>query len=130
MTTPVVVFPDVELWATGYLRAALTAQGETDVFVGNVEPSNAFGRRVIVRRDGGRASRPMLDTARLGVRVLATSEKQANDLAALVRALLAGSANHGPVRHYTDVSGPSAISDPSGPMRYFVCELTVRGSAL
>lgn len=126
MTLPVVVFPDVELWTTEYLRTALA---DSTVFVGNVDKSTKT-KRVIVRRDGGPTLSPVTEAARLGVRVFAPTEQAATDLARLVQAHLSASPGNGPVRRYRGLSGPSAVADPAGPLRYFTCELTVVGSAL
>lgn len=126
MTLPVVVFPDLELWATGYLRTALGAEAD---HVGNQDDTSA-AKRVVVRRDGGPQLSPVTEDARLGVRVFAPTEQEATDLARLTQAHLAASVGQGPVRRYRGLSGPSALPDPSGPMRYLTCELTVVGSSL
>ena len=133
MQPPVIVFPDVELWAAGYLRSALAARPESfaDAHVGISVPSPREDRMVIVRRDGG----PRLDTtreaARLGVRVWATTDQEATDLARLVRALLWMSPDGDPVCRVTDLSGPSSVPDESGqPLRFFSMELVVRGVPL
>lgn len=129
-----VVFPDVELWATGYLRTALAARPEAWASAAWVDikvPNPRHDRMVIVRRDGG----PRLDTvreaARLTVRTWGKTEKEAADLARLVRALLSSSADGDPVCRVIDQSGPSAVPDESGqPLRVFVLELIVRGVPL
>lgn len=123
----VVVFPDAELWAVGYVRAALA---DSSVFVGNVDGSTTKTKRVVIRRDGGPQTSPVTEVARLGVRVFAPSEQAATDLARLVQAHLAASTGEGPVRRYRGLSGPSSVADPAGPMRYLTCELTVVGTAL
>lgn len=134
MQPPVIVFPDVELWAANYLRTSLAARPESfasDVHVGISVPSPRTDRMVIVRRDGG----PRLDTtreaARLGVRVWATTDQEATDLARLVRALLWMSPDGDPVCRVTDLAGPSSVPDESGqPLRFFSMELVVRGVPL
>lgn len=123
----VVVFPDTELWAIAYLRAALA---DPDVFLGNVDRDTTKVKRVIVRRDGGPQRSPVTEVARLGIRVFAATEQDATDLARLVQAHLAVCAGQGPVRRYRGLSGPSAVADPAGPLRYLTCELTVVGTAL
>ena len=68
-----VVHPDVELWATGYLRAALAGRPElvaASVHVSNQKPTTNKPRTVVVRRDGG-PQRGLFDFPRLGVRVWA-----------------------------------------------------------
>lgn len=131
---PAVLFPDVEMWATGYLRAALAARSEpvTDgVKVGVKVPKQRPGRFVTVRRDGGPRLDVVREAARLGVNVWALTEKDASDLAALVRALLGASAGEGPVLRARELSGPSPIADESGqPRMFLVVELTVRGTRL
>lgn len=117
-----VVFPDVELFVTGYLRTALA---DATVYVGNVDGSSTKARRVIVRRDGGPQTSPVTEVARLGVRVFAATEQAASDLARTVYAHLAATPGAGPVRRFQGLSGPSAVADPSGPMRFLSCELTV-----
>jgi hypothetical protein len=134
MTRPAIVFPDVELWAVGYLKAQLDARPETyaaDVEVNTKTPNPRPPKLVTVRRDGG----PLLDlvreTARLGVNVWAPHEADANDLTRLVRALLGAAAGHGPVLRVSGLFGSSAIPEASGNhRRFFTVELVVRGSTL
>jgi hypothetical protein len=134
MQPPVIVFPDVELWACDYLKTALAARPESfadTVYVGVKVPDPRRDRMVIVRRDGG----PRLDTvreaARLGVRVWATSEQDATDLARLVRALMWMAPDGSPVCRVNDLSGPSPVADESKqPLRFFSLELIVRGAPL
>lgn len=129
-----VIFPDIELWATGYLRSELAARPETyadDVFVSNAVPANRRARMVIVRRDGGPRLTVATEAARLGVRVWSPTEQNASDLARLVRALLWASPDGNPVVSARDFAGPTAVADESGvPMRYFTLELIVRGTPL
>lgn len=122
--TPV-VFPDVELWACDYLRTALA---DPTVFVGNLDGTSTDSKRVIVRRDGGGQRSPVTETARLGVRTFGPNEQASTDLARQVYALLLACAGNGPVRRALGISGPSAVTDPAGPMRYLTVELTVRGA--
>lgn len=124
--TPV-EFPDVELWTIGYLRDALD---DPTVLVGNVDRPTDKTRRVIVRRDGGPQQSPVTETARLGIRVFAPDETAVSALARRVYAHLGAALNEGPVRAFRGLSGPTAVADPSGPLRYLVVELTVVGSAI
>lgn len=127
-----VIFPDVELWATGYLRTALAARPEAyaaDVWVSNKKPATNQPRTVVVRRDGG-PQNGVLDNPRLTVRVWATKEQDASDLARLVQALLVVSPGSGPVVAADVLSGPQGIPDDSQPQKLLSVELTVRGSAL
>ena len=127
-----VIFPDVELWATGYLRAALAARPEafaSGVFVSNAKPTTNKPRTVVVRRDGG-PQRGLFDFPRLTVRVWADKEKDASDLARLVQALLVVSPGNGPVVAATVLSGPQGIPDDSQPQKLLGVELQTRGTNL
>lgn len=131
MTTPV-LFPDVELWATGWLRDALAGRTEPyaqDVYVGNSVPSPRRDRMVTFRRDGGPRLDQVRELARVGVNVWATSERDATDLARLVAALLWAAPDGAPVLRAQQVSGPSPIPDEQ-PRRFMSFELTVRGTNL
>jgi hypothetical protein len=126
MTSPI-IFPDVELWATGYLRTALANYGYPGMFVSNKREKQTTA--VWVRRDGGPAGQ-VLETPRLGVNVFAPSEQAVTNLARTVSALLCAAPDGSPVTRVVQMSGPSPIPDESGPRRYMTFELTVRGSAL
>lgn len=127
MTTPI-IFPDVELWATAYLRTALAAHGYVGMAVSNRRESQATA--VQVRRDGGPTLDQVRESARLGVNVYAPTEQAATDLARTVSALLRAAADGAPVLRVTQTSGPSPIADESGPRRYMTFELTIRGTEL
>lgn len=133
MQPAAVLFPDVELWVTTYLRSALAARAEpyaVGAYVSNRKPSGVRSRTVVVRRDGG-AQAGLLDTARVTVRVWADLEQDASDLARLVRALLVASPLlGGPVVSALSSSGPMGIPDDAQPQKLFVVDLTVRGSTL
>lgn len=125
-------FPDVELWATGYLRGALDARSEpyaTGVKVDHKVPSPIPTRLVQVRRDGGPQLNPVLEVARLTVNVWAATEKDVTDLTSLVRALLAAAPGDGAVKRVANTSGPSPVPD-STPRRTFVVELTIRRGSI
>lgn len=131
MTTPV-VFPDVELWATTWLRAALTGRAEPytqGVLVGVVLPTTRRPRMVMVRRDGGPRLDVAREAARLGVNVWGATEQEASDLARLVAALLWAAPDGNPVCKATQLAGPSPVAD-SQPRRYMTFELVVRGADL
>lgn len=126
-----VVFPDIELWATDYLRDALAARPESyasDVFVATTVPSPRRDRMVIVRRDGGPRLDAVRERARIAVRVFAATEEDVTDLARMVRALLWVGADGKPVSRVDELSGPSAIPDEQ-PHRYMTFELIARGTA-
>jgi len=125
-------FGDVDLWATGYLRAALALRAEayaTGVTVGTTVPTTIPARLVTIRRDGGPRVNMRQEVARLGVNVWAATEQDAADLARLVRALFAAAVGNGSVKKVAEIAGPSPIADTK-PRRYFVVELTITGSVL
>lgn len=133
MTAAPVMFPDVELWATGYLRTALDNRPEAyteDVYVSNTMPSTRLPLMVVVRRDGGPVGR-LRDTARLTVRTWATSEQDVNDLARMVGALLWAAPDGNPVLRVDQPTGPSPVADDSRqPLRLQTFEVEVRGAQL
>lgn len=128
---PVVVFPDVELWACQYLRTELDARPEAEtenVWVGNVLPDQRTDRMVAVRRDGGPRQGPTRDVARLTVRCWGSSEQEVTDLSRLVAALLWAAPDGDPVIRVEQSTGPTPIADDSRqPLRLQTFELTVRG---
>jgi hypothetical protein len=140
MTLPVVLFDDLELWATGALRTALTARTEPytdDVYVSNDVPLNPTTgeperrpRMVTIRRDGGpRALKAPLETARMGVNVYAETDQDANDLARMTAALLWSFPDGDPVTQVNQILGPTVIDDQSRqPRRYMTFEFTARGT--
>jgi hypothetical protein len=127
MTTPI-IFPDVELWATAYLRTTLAAHGYPGIFVSNQRGSQTSA--VWVRRDGGPEQDKVLELPRLGINVFHTTEQKVGDLARTVSALLRAAADGEPVTRVHQASGPSPIPDASGPRRFMSFELTVRGANL
>jgi hypothetical protein len=131
MTFPVMVFPDVELWACQYLQAALADRPESfaaDVYVGNVVPATRDPRMVVVRRDGGPVNRHW-DHARLTVRVWGSSEQEATDLARLTAALLWAAPTGDPVIRVDQPTGSTPVADDSRqPLRLLTFEVTVRGT--
>jgi hypothetical protein len=131
MTAPVVIHPDAQLWATGYMRAALAARAETyaaNVFVGSAVPTTRQDRMVIFRRDGGPRTDVLRDVARMTVLVWGRSEKECTDLARLVTALLWAAGSVDPVARVDIISGPSPVPDQSGQVQKLIAtELTFRG---
>jgi hypothetical protein len=131
---PIILFPDVELWASEYLRTALTGRGEpyaAGAYVSNAVPATRRPRMVIVRRDGGPRLDLIREAARLGVNVWAETDRDATDLARLVAALLWAAPDGNPVLRVTQNAGPTPVSDVSGkPIRYMTFELTVRGTEI
>lgn len=128
---PVVIFPDVELWACQYLQAELPTRPEAyaaDVYVGNVVPQTRTPRMVVVRRDGGQRPSWVRETARLTVRVWASSEQEVNDLTRLVSALLWAAPTGEPVIRVSQPTGPTPVADPSRqPLRMESFDVDVRG---
>lgn len=125
------VYPDIELHLTGYLRDALTGRPESyaqDVHVSNAVPNPRRDHMVTVRRDGG-VQASLLDQPRVTVGVWATTEQDATDLARLVAALLWAAPNGAPLVSAVMVGGPVAIADAQ-PRRSMVYEFTTRGSEL
>lgn len=122
-----VVWPDVELWATGYLRTALAAYGYPGIFVSNRREAQTTA--VWVRRDGGPGLDSIREAARLGVNVFAPKEQAATDLARTVSALMRSGADGEPVLRVVQTLGPSPVAD-NQPRRYMTFEVTVRGAEL
>lgn len=132
MSLPLVIFPDVELTVTTYLRAALLARGEaytTGVKVGVNVPNPRPVRLVTIRRDGGPRLDVARESARVGVNVWAATDQDCADLARLVRALLWSAPNGAPICKVTELSGPSPIPDDA-PRLYLTFEFIVRGADL
>lgn len=125
--TPI-VFPDVELELTGYLRANLPAYFP-GVFVSNVRGSQTLA--VWVRRDGGPELDQVREAPRVGVNVYAPTEQQATNLALTVSALLRSCADGDPILRVRQALGPSPIADETGiPRRFMSFEIHVRGVEL
>lgn len=123
---PAAIYPDAELVVTTAMRAALVAQGETDVYVSRSVPATARARMVILTRDGGQPGE-MRDIARIRVRVFAATDQGATDLARLVCALVPTLPG---ILRGRVLSGPYEVPDESGPMRYALTEIHLRGEAL
>ena len=122
-----IVFPDVELVLTTYLRTVLA---DPTIYVSNAVPSPRRDRMVTVRRDGG-APDGVRDRARVSVGVWAMSEKAANDLARIVQARLSAAPNGDPILSVRHQSGPTPVADESKQSRRFlVVEVSTRGQLL
>lgn len=132
MALPLVVFADVELLLTGWLRTALAARTEpfkAGVVVANAVPTNRPARLVTIRRDGGPRLDVARESARVGVNVYAATEQDVSNLAGLVRALLWACPDGAPICRAVELSGPSPIPDVV-PRRYQTFEFIVRGADL
>lgn len=136
-----VIYDDVELWATGYLRTALTARSEpyTDnVFVSDQMPKNATTgeperrtRMVLVRRDGGGRSDQVFDNPRLSIDCWAGTWQDATNLARMVAALVQSAPGDANVKRAVMTGGPTRVADPSRQPRVFTTfDLVVKGTDL
>ena len=125
--TPI-VFPDVELLICTYLRAQLPLYGFSSVYVSNARGTQTPA--VWVRRDGGGAMDQVRAQPRVGINCYASKEQAVTDLSRTVSALLVAMPNGKPVAKVDEVTGPSPVADPSGPRRYSVFELILRGVEL
>lgn len=138
-----VVHADLEMFYTGWLRAQLALRPEpvcAGVKVDNKEPqpNTAWpSKLVVIRYDGSSSSEIITDDAALGVTVYAGSKalpKDANDLARIIRAIIADSARvepGNPVAAVHSSTGPIPIPDEGEKaVRYLTFEITAVGSAL
>lgn len=133
MRAPVVIFPDAELFFTGFTRDALSDRPEpytSGVRVDNKTPNPRADRMVSFRRDGGPRLDMVREVARLGINVWGRTEQEVTDLARLVGALVGASADGMPVISVSQ-NGPSPVPDESGqPRRFFTIEAVMRGVQL
>lgn len=129
-----IIFPDVELWASTFLRDQLAQRTEpyTDsVWIGNFVPQPRHDRMVVVRRDGGPRLDVFREQARLSVRVWAMNEQDATDLARMVSALMWAAPSGDPVLRVDQTTGPTPIPDESQqPLRLLAFDVIVRGTDL
>ena len=142
-----VIYSDVELFLTGYIRARLAAIAAgpsgpykalaADVYVGASHPPTRHHKAVVVRDDDGPTTGLGTKESSVGVTVLAgddnTQGQEATDLAKLVAAIVAGcpgtEANN-PVAAVLSMNGPFRATEESGrPRRYFTANLAVTGKA-
>lgn len=129
---PVIRMPDVELWGTSWVRAALEAREEpytTDVYVDIKVPNPLKPLMVILRNDGGTRVDLLHESVFLAVNVYAPDEVTADALARLVEALLLSVRASAPIEYISSQSRPVRIEDTQ-PRRYFVVDAAVRGSTL
>ena len=132
-----VIFSDLELFLTGFIRAELVARGKTGGFISNEfspadKPRPPF--QVIVRDDSGPRSSIVTKTPTVGIAVLGSDAygKQATtDLALLVFAIMEGCARiapGNPVAAVSNAYGPYRVADDTGHQRrYMTFSLTVVG---
>ena len=131
MTLPLLVAPDVEAYLTAYLRFSLGAAGlpyTSGVTVSISVPDPLPARLVVVRRDGGQRLDDVREVARLGIRVWASNDKDAHDLAAYVAGLVCASPDGQPIIRARLLGGPSSIAEPNPArrLRYLTAEVVVR----
>lgn len=115
MSTPRVIFPDVMLWATTFLRNALDARTEEvaqGATVGTVFPRDGEIPFVMVRQDGQTIAQRLDAWATVRVTVWHASEARALALAGLCNALITAHPGDADVRFVSPVSGPFPASDP------------------
>ena len=129
-----VLFPDVELHFTTYLRTALAGRPESyaaGVSVARTAPPTMPARLVTIRRDGGPQLDVVRESARLTVNVWHDSQQGCTDLARLVRALLWAAPNDGPVLRVDLNSGPSQVPESNDkPHLVMVFDAIIRGEDL
>jgi hypothetical protein len=125
--TPI-VFPDTELLICSYLRTQLPLYGIAGVYVSNQRQTQPTA--VWVRRDGGGAMDQVREQPRVGINCYAPKEQAVTDLARTVSALMVAMPDGKPVVRVDEVTGPTPIADTSGPRRYLVFELILRGVEL
>lgn len=135
MSLPMIVSPDVEEYLTGYLRTSLASAGlpyTSSVSVSISVPDPMPNRLVVIRRDGGPRLDSIREIARLGVRVWAQTDSDANDLSAYVAALIIASPDGQPILRAAQLSALSAVAEPNPErrQRFGTFELIVRGTQL
>lgn len=129
----VIEYPDLELWAAGYLRAGLTAWSATaDRRWPTTAGFAATGYDVIVRDDSGPDQQFHADRL-LGVTVLGPegSHQATGRCAERAAALLRASPENlaAPVVRCTAIRGPYAIeSDTGRPTFYLTADLRIVGT--
>ena len=134
MSTPAVVHGDVEQTLRDHLLAQLVAS--TDPVTQGVTIGVALDdhppRYVLVRLAGGASPRLGVDVPRVDVQCWHDTDRQALDLAALVRAWLQQARGVGLIRGVRESARPTPIPDPSsGAHRYLqTVDLTLRGVPL
>lgn len=135
---PSFIYPDAEQLVINYLRPLLVARPEpwlTGLKLGNKKPQTSTAippeRIVFVRRIGGQP-RNHLDLARLDFKCYGKTEYEAQQLAALVFALMQASVNHSGITTVTQFLGlTNAPDDLSNAPRYmFTMEFQIEGNPL
>lgn len=129
------MMPDTEKVVIDFIRAALDARPEAytnAVYVSNEIPGERRDRMVIVSRAGGNRKDVIRDAPMVRFWVWAPSQKEANDLTNMVRALLPSMANGKPVVFIKENSGPVKVVDKAitAQQRLMTYSIYMRGNAL
>ena len=132
----VIAFPDAEAVVVAFLKAELTARGES-AKVGTKVPANRPARMVKVTRTGGLRRNLMTDSPQLTFECWAATDADAAGLAGLVRAVV-GAASSLPLplgaqcSRVQEVGGPVSFPDPDTalPRYHFTMSLELRGQIL
>lgn len=136
---PSYIFPDAESLVINYLRPILAARPETwlvGLKLGNKKPETSSQippeRVIFVRRIGGQPREPNLDIARIDFKCYGRTEFEAQQIAALTRALMQASVNHEGIRQVDPFLGlTNAPDDLSNAPRYmFTLEFHIKGDPL
>ena len=118
-----VIFDDVELLLTTRLREAGVSG-----YIGTEFPASTTHPTVVrVMREGGSRAGPITDKARVGINVFAKTNKEVNDLALHVRALIE---SFGDLRPFGRVKGQGISTIPSDTghkQRYFIVDVDLIG---
>ena len=122
-----VIFPDLELWLTGWLRARIPG-----AFISNrfPDPGSDITRYVIVRDDSGPDAMATAQRS-VGITVLAESDTASSELARTVAALLRTSPAveaGNPVASVDAIRGPyRIITNTSRSEYYLTADLVIVG---
>ena len=131
-----VIFPDTAVVVIDELLNVLPDDGYTDIGVYSSVPNPRPTEFVTVERVGGPRANIAQDSAHLAVDCWSTSDRDAHDLAQIVRArihAMQGTSNEGgTVGRIDELSGPSSNPDPASSQdRYsFQVVVAVRGFTL
>lgn len=131
--------PNVPLFLTGFVRGELGKRAESfckDVFVSNkfAPASPPRARQVVIRNDGGADTSVITSEPSVGVTVLAGSEADADNLAAMVKAFIRdspGSEPGNPIAAVAQSFGPYEVPEEStSHRRYMTFTFSVVGIPL
>lgn len=132
MTTPLVVFPDVEADLADFYRDGLAANPASytaGVQVHVRTPASRPAVLVTVRAVGGAATQFAVDYVRFDVQVWHTTDVDCHDLAELVRGLSWQARGFRGFRGMRESARPVPAPDTDGTPRYlFTPEFTVKGA--